>query len=201
MSHDAHEFFDFDEQAPPRRSRAGGWRIVLVVLVGVVVALIFAVASLLAFDKAGRLADWAGNSMVVSGTYQTMTNDLVTKDYNGIYAGVMPDNELLKDHPFDNGLNDPAQAAVGEQITFRGTQAGAQDSDFPQAVDALLAVEDGQLRVMDTDEPGSYGAGVTDSTVTGQRVRAGVLAGLAVLALLGTMWGMRAANRRVRAAD
>ena len=113
MSHDAHEFFDFDEQEPPRRSRAGGWRIVLVVLAGVVVALIFAIASLLSFDKAGRLADWAGNSMVVSGTYQTMTHDLVTKDYNGIYAGIMPDNELLEDHPFDNGLNDPTQVKVG----------------------------------------------------------------------------------------
>ena len=87
MSHDAQEFFDFDEQDQPRRARAGGWRIVLVVLLGVVVSLIFAVASLLAFDKAGRLADWAGHSMVVSGTYQTMTHDLVTKDFNGIYAG------------------------------------------------------------------------------------------------------------------
>lgn len=201
MSHDAHEFFDFDEQEPPRRSRAGGWRIVLVVLAGVVVALIFAIASLLSFDKAGRLADWAGNSMVVSGTYQTMTHDLVTKDYNGIYAGIMPDNELLEDHPFDNGLNDPRPAEVGQQLTFRGTQTGAQDSDFPDAVDALLAVEDGTLRVVETDEPGSYGDSITDDTVTGQRVRAGLLAGLAVLSLLGTAWGVRAVNRRVRAAQ
>lgn len=198
MSHDAHEFFDFDEQEPPRRSRAGGWRIVLVVLAGVVVALIFAIASLLSFDKAGRLADWAGNSMVVSGTYQTMTHDLVTKDYNGIYAGIMPDNELLKDHPFDNGLNDPTQVEVGEQITFRGTETGQQDSDFQQAVDALLAVDDGQLRVMDTDEPGSYGAGITDSTVTGQRVKAGVLAALSLLSVAGTVWGVRALNRHAR---
>ncbi|MBD2765374.1 hypothetical protein IEE91_09285 [Kocuria sp. cx-455] len=198
MSHDAHEFFDFDEQEPPRRSRAGGWRIVLVVLVGVVVALIFAVASLLSFDKAGRLADWAGNSMVVSGTYQTMTHDLVTEDYNGIYAGIMPDNELLKDHPFDNGLNDPAQAEGGEQITFRGTQTGQQDSDFLEAVDALVAVDDGQLRIMDTDEPGSYGEGITDSTVTGQRVKAGVLAALSLLSVAGTVWGVRALNRRAR---
>ena len=195
MSHDAQEFFDFDEQEPPRRSRAGGWRIVLVVLVGVVVSLIFAVASLLAFDTAGRLADWAGNSMVVSGSYQTMTHDLVTKDFNGIYAGIMPDNELLKDHPFDNGLNDPVKAEVGDQITFRGSVTGQQDSDFPEAVDALLAVEDGQLRVMETDEPGSYGEGITDSTVTGQRVKAIGLAGLTLLSLAGTVWGVRAVNR------
>ncbi len=195
MSHDAQEFFDFDEQEPPRRSRAGGWRIVLVVLVGVVVSLIFAVASLLAFDKAGRLADWAGNSMVVSGSYQTMTHDLVTKDFNGIYAGIMPDNELLKDHPFDNGLNDPVKAEVGDQITFRGSETGQQDSDFPEAVDALLAVEDGQLRVMETGEPGSYGEGITESTVTGQRVKAIGLAGLTLLSLAGTVWGVRAVNR------
>lgn len=198
MSHDAQEFFDFDEHEPPQRSRAGGWRIVLVVLVGVVVSLVFAVSSLLAFEKAGRLADWAGNSMVVSGTYQTMTHDLVTKDYNGIYAGIMPDNDLLKDHPFDNGLNDPVKTQVGDQITFRGFQVGQQDSDFPEAVDALLAVEDGQLRVMETDDPGSYGQGITDSTVTGQRVKAAALAGLALLSLAGTVWGVRAINRRAR---
>lgn len=198
MSHDAQEFFDFDEQEPSRRTRAGGWRIVVVVLVGVVVSLIFAVASLLAFDKAGRLADWAGNSMVVSGSYQTMTHDLVTKDYNGIYAGIMPDHELLQGHPFNNGLNDPVDAKVGDQITFRGSETGQQDSDFPEAVDALLAVEDGQLRVMETDDPGSYGEGVTDSTVTGQRVKAAVLAALGLLSLAGTVWGVRAVNRHAR---
>lgn len=198
MSHDAQEFFDFDEQDQPRRTRAGGWRIVLVVLLGVVVSLIFAVASLLAFDKAGRLADWAGHSMVVSGTYQTMTHDLVTKDFNGIYVGIMPDNDLLEDHPFDNELNDPVKVEVGDQITFRGSETGQQDSDFPEAVDALLAVEDGQLRVMETDDPGSYGEGITDSTVTGQRVKAAVLAGLALLSLAGTVWGVRAVNRHTR---
>ena len=198
MTHDAQEFFDFEEEEPVRRSRAGGWRIVLVVLLSVVLSLVLAVASLLAFDKAGRYADWAGNSMVVSGAYQTMTHDLVTKDFNGIYAGTMPDNELLRDHPFDNGLNDPAPAEVGDQITFRGTNTGVQDSDFPRHVDALLAVEDGQLRVVDTDEPGSYGEGVTDSTVTGQRVFAAVLAALALLSVAGTVLGVRAVNRSGR---
>lgn len=195
MSHDAQEFFDFDEQEQPSRTRAGGWRIVLVVLLGVVVTLFFAVASLLAFDRAGRLADWAGHSMVVQGSYQTMTHDLVTRDFNGIYAGTMPDNDLLKDHPFDNGLNDPAPAEVGDQITFRGQQTGQLDSDFPQTVDALLAVEDGNLRVVDTDEPGSYGDGVTDSSVTLQRVKAIGLGALAVASLVGTVWGVRKVNR------
>lgn len=198
MSHDAQEFFDFEEAEPSRRSRAGGWRIVLVVLLGVVLTLVLVVASLLAFDKAGRYADWSENSMVVSGSYQTMTHDLVTQDFNAIYAGTMPENELLRDHPFDNGLNDPAPAEVGDQITFRGTDTGVQDSDFPQHVDALLAVEDGQLRVVDTDEPGSYGEGVTDSTVLGQRVFASVLAGLALLSVAGTVLGVRAVNRHVR---
>lgn len=198
MSHDVHEFFDFDEHDGSERGSAGGWRVVLIVLAGVLLSLALAIASVFSFEKAGRLAEWAGQSMVVSGTYQTMTNDLATKDYNGIYAGTMPDNDLLKDHPFDNGLNDPAPAKAGKQVTFRGTQVGAQDSDFPEAVDAVLAVQDGKLRVMETDEPGTYGHGITSGTVAGQRAKAGVLAGLALLSLAATVWGVRAVNRRVR---
>lgn len=69
--------------------------------------------------------------MVVSGTYQTLTKDLDTQDYNGIYSGTMPANDLVVQHPFDNRLNDPQQKAEGDQITFRGTQTGVQDADFP----------------------------------------------------------------------
>ena len=61
-----------------------------------------------------------------------------------------------------------------------------------------MAVDDGQLRVMDTDEPGNYGAGITDSTVKGQRVKAGVLAALSLLSVAGTVWGVRALNRHAR---
>ena len=43
-----------------------------------------------------------------------------------------------------------------------------------------------------------YGEGITDSTVTGQRVKAAVLAGLALLSLAGTVWGVRAVNRHTR---
>ena len=79
--------------------------------------------------------------------------------------------------------------------------AGVPDGVFQvvngdkEAVDALLAVEDGRLRVMETGEPGSYGEGITESTVTGQRVKAIGLAGLTLLSLAGTVWGVRAVNR------
>ena len=46
---------------------------------------------------------------MVSGTYQTLTKDLDTQDYNGIYSGTMPANDLVGQHPFDNRLNDPQQ--------------------------------------------------------------------------------------------
>lgn len=199
MSHDAAEFFEFHDRSGPERDRSGGWWIVLVVVAGIVLTLVFAVAALLGFEKAGRLAAWADHSVVVSGSYQTMTHDLVTKDYNGIYAGVMPETDLVKDHAFDNGLNDPSEVHAGQQITFRGTGNGVRDSDFPQAVDAVLAVDHDKLTVVETDEPGTYGDGITSATVTGQRVKAGALAGLAVVSIAATVWGVRRVNRRVRA--
>ncbi|CAL8897298.1 hypothetical protein KVA01_18200 [Kocuria varians] len=202
MSPDAQELIDFDEQDEHDERGTGasrGWLIVLMVLVGAVLTLVLGVWSALSFEKASRLDDWAGQSMVVSGTYQTLTNDLVTKDYNGIYAGVMPKNDLVTKYPFDNQLNDPAKKAEGDQITFRGTQTGMQDSDFPHDVDALLAPQDGHLTVVETGAPGSFGKdGVTDSMVTGQRLRAGALA-VAALACVGlTVWGVRRVHRGVR---
>ena len=199
MSHDAAEFFDFQDRQDPVPSRSGGWWIVLVVIGGIVLSLVFAVAALLGFEKAGRLAEWADHSVIVSGSYQTMTHDLVTKDFNGIYTGTMPDSDVVKDHVFDNGLNDPSEAHAGEQIIFRGTQTGVQDSDFPQSVDAVLAVEDDTLTVAETDRPGTYGVGITSATVTGQRIKAGALAGLALLSIAATVWGVRRIGRRARA--
>ncbi|WP_270260596.1 hypothetical protein [Kocuria marina] len=200
MSHDAQELIAFDEHDHDTRPGAArGWWIVLIVLLGAVVSLLLGLLSALSFDKASRLEEWAGESMVVSGTYQTLTKDLVTQDYNGIYAGIMPKNELTERYPFDNRLDDPVKKTEGNQITFRGTQNGVQDSDFPQQVDALLAVQDGTLRVVETDEPGSYGTdGVTDSTVTGQRVKAGALGMAALAAVALTVWGVRRVHRGVR---
>lgn len=201
MSHDTQELIDFDERDQETRpGGARGWWIVLIVLLGAVVTLALGLASALSFDKASRLEEWAGESMVVSGTYQTLTKDLVTQDYNGIYAGIMPKNELTERYPFDNRLDDPVKKTDGNQITFRGTQTGVQDSDFPREVDALLAEQNGHLTVVETGEPGSYGdSGVTDSMVTGQRVRAAAL-GVGALFCIGlTAWGARRVHRGVRA--
>lgn len=201
MSHDTQELIDFDENDQETRpGGARGWWIVLIVLLGAVVTLALGLASALSFDKASRLEEWAGESMVVSGTYQTLTKDLVTQDYNGIYAGIMPKNELTERYPFDNRLDDPVKKTEGNQITFRGTQTGVQDSDFPREVDALLAEQNGHLTVVETGEPGSYGdSGVTDSMVTGQRVRAAAL-GMGALFCIGlTAWGARRVHRGVRA--
>ena len=201
MSHDAQELIAFDEHDQDTRpGGARGWWIVLIVLLGAVMTLALGLASALSFDKASRLEEWAGESMVVSGTYQTLTKDLVTQDYNGIYAGIMPKNELTERYPFDNRLDDPVKKTEGNQITFRGTQTGVQDSDFPREVDALLAEQNGHLTVVETGEPGSYGdSGVTGSMVTGQRVRAAAL-GMGALFCIGlTAWGARRVHRGVRA--
>ncbi|GAA2519944.1 MAG: hypothetical protein Q4C90_07850 [Kocuria sp.] len=199
MSPDSPELIDFHEQEEERTRGSRGWLIVLIVLAGAVLTLVLGICSALSFEKASRLDDWAGRSMVVSGTYQTLTNDLVTKEYNGIYTGVMPKNELVDEYPFDNQLNDPVKKSEGDQITFRGTQTGVQDSDFPREVDALLAEQNGHLTVVETGEPGSYGdSGVTDSMVTGQRVRAAAL-GVGALFCVGlTVWGARRVHRGVR---
>lgn len=201
MSHDTQELIDFDENDQETRpGGARGWWIVLIVLLGAVVTLGLGLASALSFDKASRLEEWAGESMVVSGTYQTLTKDLVTQDYNGIYAGIMPKNELTERYPFDNRLDDPVKKTEGNQITFRGTQTGVQDSDFPREVDALLAEQNGHLTAVETGEPGSYGdSGVTDSMITGQRIRAAAL-GVGALFCIGlTAWGARRVHRGVRA--
>ncbi|WP_112235261.1 hypothetical protein [Kocuria sp. BT304] len=195
----SHELIDFHEQQDEHAPRSRGWLIVAMVLVGAVLTVVLGLLSALSFDKASHLQDWAGETMVVSGTYQTLTKDLTTQDYNGIYAGVMPGGDLVERYPYDNRLNDPVKKAEGDQITFRGTQSGVQDGDFPREVDALLAVQDGTLRVVETDAPGAYGTdGVTDSTVTGQRLAAAAWGVGALLCAGLTVWGVRRVHRGVR---
>lgn len=195
----SHELIDFHEQQDEHAPRSRGWLIVAMVLVGAVLTVVLGLLSALSFDKASHLQDWAGETMVVSGTYQTLTKDLTTQDYNGIYAGVMPGGDLVQRYPYDNRLNDPVKKAEGDQITFRGTQSGVQDGDFPREVDALLAVQDGTLRVVETDAPGAYGTdGVTDSTVTGQRLTAAAWGVGALLCAGLTVWGVRRVHRGVR---
>lgn len=195
----SHELIDFHEQQDEHAPRSRGWLIVAMVLVGAVLTVVLGLLSALSFDKASHLQDWAGETMVVSGTYQTLTKDLTTQDYNGIYAGVMPGGDLVERYPYDNRLNDPVKKAEGDQITFRGTQSGVQDGDFPREVDALLAVQDGTLRVVETGAPGAYGTdGVTDSTVTGQRLTAAAWGVGALLCAGLTVWGVRRVHRGVR---
>ncbi len=195
----SHGLIDFHEQQDEHAPRSRGWLIVAMVLVGAVLTVVLGLLSALSFDKASHLQDWAGETMVVSGTYQTLTKDLTTQDYNGIYAGVMPGGDLVERYPYDNRLNDPVKKAEGDQITFRGTQSGVQDGDFPREVDALLAVQDGTLRVVETDAPGAYGTdGVTDSTVTGQRLTAAAWGVGALLCAGLTVWGVRRVHRGVR---
>ncbi|MCC5674088.1 hypothetical protein ACUW97_001929 [Kocuria rhizophila] len=195
----SHELIDFHEQQDEHAPRSRGWLIVAMVLVGAVLTVVLGLLSALSLDKASHLQDWAGETMVVSGTYQTLTKDLTTQDYNGIYAGVMPGGDLVERYPYDNRLNDPVKKAEGDQITFRGTQSGVQDGDFPREVDALLAVQDGTLRVVETDAPGAYGTdGVTDSTVTGQRLTAAAWGVGALLCAGLTVWGVRRVHRGVR---
>lgn len=195
----SYELIDFHEQQDEHAPRSRGWLIVAMVLVGAVLTVVLGLLSALSFDKASHLQDWAGETMVVSGTYQTLTKDLTTQDYNGIYAGVMPGGDLVERYPYDNRLNDPVKKAEGDQITFRGTQSGVQDGDFPREVDALLAVQDGTLRVVETDAPGAYGTdGVTDSTVTGQRLTAAAWGVGALLCAGLTVWGVRRVHRGVR---
>ncbi|MDV5999451.1 hypothetical protein IUU84_07685 [Kocuria rhizophila] len=195
----SHELIDFHEQQDEHAPRSRGWLIVAMVLVGAVLTVVLGLLSALSFDKASHLQDWAGETMVVSGTYQTLTKDLTTQDYNGIYSGVMPGGDLVERYPYDNRLNDPVKKAEGDQITFRGTQSGVQDGDFPREVDALLAVQDGTLRVVETDAPGAYGTdGVTDSTVTGQRLTAAAWGVGALLCAGLTVWGVRRVHRGVR---
>ncbi|WP_058955861.1 hypothetical protein [Kocuria rhizophila] len=195
----SHELINFHEQQDEHAPRPRGWLIVAMVLVGAVLTVVLGLLSALSFDKASHLQDWAGETMVVSGTYQTLTKDLTTQDYNGIYAGVMPGGDLVERYPYDNRLNDPVKKAEGDQITFRGTQSGVQDGDFPREVDALLAVQDGTLRVVETDAPGAYGTdGVTDSTVTGQRLTAAAWGVGALLCAGLTVWGVRRVHRGVR---
>lgn len=195
----SHELIDFHEQQDEHAPRSRGWLIVAMVLVGAVLTVVLGLLSALSFDKASHLQDWDGETMVVSGTYQTLTKDLTTQDYNGIYAGVMPGGDLVERYPYDNRLNDPVKKAEGDQITFRGTQSGVQDGDFPREVDALLAVQDGTLRVVETDAPGAYGTdGVTDSTVTGQRLAAAAWGVGALLCAGLTVWGVRRVHRGVR---
>ncbi|MGX5358908.1 hypothetical protein [Kocuria sp. KH4] len=184
--------FDDDEQEHGRSRRPIAWRPTAVGLLGLLLGLVLAVTGALAWDDSRRLAGYADRSWVVAGTYQDMTNDLQTKTYNPIYRGALPGDEAVTAQPFDSGLADPRVPEAGEEIVFRGTQTGDREDDFHQEADALLAVEDGTLQVVETAEAGEFGTGITAGTITGKRVQAALLllAGLGV-AVAGVWYARR----------
>jgi len=183
-------FFAFDDENPEnddlqddgRGRRTVAWRPIAVGLLGLILGLVLVVSGALAWDGSRRLAGYADRSWVVSGQYQDLTNDLRTKTYNPIYRGVLPADEAVTQQPFDSGLADPRVPDAGEEVVFRGTQTGSGEDDFYPEADALLAVEDGTLRVVETAEAGEFGDGITAGTVAWQRVKAALL----TLAGLGT---------------
>ncbi|MCM3688855.1 hypothetical protein [Kocuria rosea] len=164
-----------------RAGRAIAWKPIAVGLLGLLLGLVLAVSAALSWDESRRLAAYADRSWVVSGQYQDLTNDLRTKTYNPIYRGALPGDPAVAEQPFDSGLADPRVPTPGEEVVFRGTQTGSSEEDFHPEADALLAVEDGTLQVVETAEAGEFGDGITAGTVAWQRVQAALLllAGLA----------------------
>jgi len=176
-------FFAFDDDNDDDRRDDGGrgrraiaWKPIAVGLLGLILGLVLLVSAALAWDDSRRLAGYADRSWVISGQYQDLTNDLRTKTYNPVYRGVLPTDEAVTQQPFDSGLADPRVPEAGEETVFRGTQTGSREQDFHQEADALLAVEDGTLRVVATDEAGAFGDGITGGTILWQRVQAALLA-------------------------
>ncbi|GEO94798.1 hypothetical protein [Kocuria turfanensis] len=184
-------FDDDDEREHGRSRRPIAWKPTAVGLLGLLLGLVLAVSGALAWDDSRKLAGYADRSWVIPGTYQDMTNDLQTKTYNPIYRGALPVDEAVTAQPFDSGLADPRVPEAGEEIVFRGTQTGDREGDFHQEADALLAVEDGTLQVVETAEAGEFGDGITAGTIAGQRVQAALLllAGLGVA--VGGVWYAR----------
>ncbi|WP_298588914.1 hypothetical protein [uncultured Kocuria sp.] len=197
-------FFAFDEDQDdqdeqdgrPRRSIA--WKPTAVGLLGLLLGLVLAVSAALAWDDSRKLAGYADRSWVISGQYQDLTNDLRTKTWNPIYRGVLPADEAVTEQPFDSGLADPRVPEAGEEIVFRGTQTGSTEDDFHQEADALLAVQDGTLQVVETAEAGEFGDGITAGTIAWQRAQAALLLLAGLGAAAGGVWFARRLYRRQR---
>lgn len=170
-------FFGFDEddeytaEGPHRSS----WR-----WIGVVLALLTLVITgwmlfvgMRTVSSAEKNEPYVGHSWVISGNLVDMSRDLQTDTYNGVYLGHLPDDPEAARLPFDGGVDDPKDLEPGAEIRFRGTQTGAQLSDFPQNVDALLVQDEGRLTVVRTTEVGEMSP-VTTQGIAEQK-RAGWL--------------------------
>ena len=175
------------------------WPPVIAVVLGIILALMLAIGSYSAFQRAERLQGWANETWAVTGTYTDMTHDLHSEAFNPKYAITLPDDDEISAQRFDNGLQDLYTPEPGEAVEVRGEGRGASVDDFDQEVDVLLGVQDGELQVLSTAEAGSLGGGVTDQTVSAQKTRGGLLAAASVLVLgLGIAGGVILRRRSLR---
>lgn len=199
MSEDFFGFDEDDEQAGRVLGRRSRWRWlgILIILVALVVAVLLAYGGIRSLNAAKQNEPYAGHSWVVSGQFLTSTNDLQTKTFNGVYQGKLPADSNVSYQKFDGGVNDPTDVKPGQQVQFRGTQTGAQDNDFPQNVDALMAVNNGVLKVVKTDDAGSLKP-VTDSTVSAQKRNGWLMMAGAIVVFLAGIYGGLVARRKTR---
>ncbi|ALB04395.1 hypothetical protein KPaMU14_07900 [Kocuria palustris] len=175
------------------------WPPVIAVVLGVILALVLAIASYSAFQRAEQLQGWANSTYAVTGTYTDMTHDLHSESFNPKYAITLPDDEEISAQRFDSGLQDPFTPEPGQAVEVRGEGRGDSVDDFDGEVDVLLGVQDGELQVLSTAEAGSLDGGITDQTVSAQKTRGGLLAAASVLVLgLGIAGGVILRRRSMR---
>lgn len=175
------------------------WLPVIAVVLGIILALVLAIASYSAFQRAEQLQGWANSTYAVTGTYTDMTHDLHSESFNPKYAITLPDDEEISAQRFDSGLQDPFTPEPGQAVEVRGEGRGDSVDDFDGEVDVLLGVQDGELQVLSTAEAGSLDGGITDQTVSAQKTRGGLLAAASVLVLgLGIAGGVILRRRSLR---
>lgn len=175
------------------------WPPVIAVVLGIVLALVLAISSYSAFQRAEQLQGWANETWAVTGTYTDMTHDLHAESFNPKYAITLPEDEEISAQRFDSGLKDLYTPEPGESVEVRGEGRGTSVDDFDQEVDVLLGVQDGELQVLATDDAGSLGGGITDQSVSAQKLRGGLLAAASVLVLgLGIAGGVILRRRSQR---
>lgn len=160
-------FADDDEPQP-----ATTWPPVLAGVLGIILALILAIGSYTAFQRAEQLGEWANRTWVAQGTYTDLTSDLELDTYNPTYQIQLPSDPQIAQQRFDDGLQDPFVPEPGQGTEVRGLETGSSSADFEEQADILLGVEDGELRVLATEPAGELGTGVTDRSVSVQRGQA-----------------------------
>lgn len=201
-------FFGFDEddeydlQDRPRRS-PWRWAGVLFILISLVVTGMMLFSGMRTVSSAEENEPYVGRSWVVSGNLVDMSRDLQADTYNGVYLGRMPDDEEAAGLTYDGGVDDPQSLNPGEEIRFRGTQTGAQSSDFPQNADALLVEEGDRLVVARTTEAGKMSP-ITTEGIEDQKRSGWLTVGGGFLVLLvgagATTWAFLRARREEEAA-